>query len=217
MARIRLAGMGVQVIAVALVCLLLGSCSAGAAPPDSWQIIVPNSGVVAMHATLTYTNKVIIFDRTDFGASQIKLPNGYCRRNPRDLALKVDCTAHSVELDLATNTVRALNIFSDTWCSSGSFRADGSLLQTGGWNDGGNVVRTIGAGSTDDWKEFPGSLAANRWYASNHILPDNRVIVVGGRRAFSYEFYPKAKGEEKLYLLTVPVPSSTTLLIHPRL
>jgi hypothetical protein len=94
--------------------------------------------------------------------------------------------------------VRALNIYSDTWCSSGSFRADGSLLQTGGWNDGGNVVRTIGPGSTDDWKEFPGSLAANRWYASNHILPDNRVIVVGGRRAFSYEFYPKAKGEEKL-------------------
>lgn len=28
-------------------------------------------------------------------------------------------------------------------------------------------------------------------YASNQILPDGRIIIVGGRRAFSYEFFPK--------------------------
>ncbi|OAY65125.1 Galactose oxidase [Ananas comosus] len=42
-----------------------------------------------------------------------------------------------------------------------------------------------------DWVEDLEGLSARRWYATDHILPDGRVIVVGGRRQFSYEFVPK--------------------------
>lgn len=46
-------------------------------------------------------------------------------------------------------------------------------------------------GETCDWVEFPGLLSQRRWYATNQILPDARVFVVGGRRQFNYEFLPK--------------------------
>lgn len=51
-----------------------------------------------------------------------------------------DCTAHSAIYSPATNSIRALNIFTDTWCSSGQFRADGTLVQTGGNADGFSKV-----------------------------------------------------------------------------
>jgi len=51
-----------------------------------------------------------------------------------------DCTAHSAVLDLGTNTIRPLFIQTDTWCSSGQFNADGTLVQTGGDNDGFSKV-----------------------------------------------------------------------------
>ena len=176
-----------------LVGLLLSSCGVMGEAPDSWELAVENAGVSAMHMALTHNNKVIIFDRTDYGPSQIKLPGGYCRKDNSDLALKVDCWAHSIEYDVATNAVRPLTVQTDTWCSSGAFGSDGMLTQTGGWNDGGQSVRKILGGS--DWKEYPGALAVTRWYATNQLLPDQRQIVIGGRRQFSYEFVPRAAGE----------------------
>jgi hypothetical protein len=95
-------------------------------PVDSWEVLIENAGISAMHMTLAHTNKVIMFDRTDFGASQIRLADGFCRRDPLDKALHVDCWAHSIELDIATKTIRALTVRTDTWCSSG--RLEFSLI-----------------------------------------------------------------------------------------
>jgi hypothetical protein len=162
---------------------------------DSWELVVADAGVSAMHMTLHHTNRVIMFDRTDYGPSKIKLPGGYCRKDNKDVALKVDCWAHSINFDVASSKIRPLTVQTDTWCSSGAFQADGSLTQTGGWNDGGTSVRKIGFAGGDDWKEYPGSLAEIRWYASNQILPDGRQIVIGGRRQFNYEFVPRRAGE----------------------
>ncbi|KAK4354422.1 hypothetical protein RND71_026616 [Anisodus tanguticus] len=89
-----------------------------------------------MHMQLLNNDRVVMYDRTDFGASNISLPNGKCRNNPNDLALKVDCTAHSVEYDVSTNSIRPLMVQTDVWCSSGSATSDGTLVQTGGFNDG---------------------------------------------------------------------------------
>ncbi|KAH8939456.1 hypothetical protein BDL97_15G038200 [Sphagnum fallax] len=186
------------------------SLPGAAAAPDSWELLIQNAGVSAMHMTLAHTNKVIMFDRTDYGPSEIKLANGFCRHDPHDLALQVDCWAHSIELDLATNTIRPLTVLTDTWCSSGAWLADGVLTQTGGWNDGSTVMRTIGAGPTDDWQEFPNTLAVARWYSSDQILPDQRVIVVGGRRQFNYEFVPKnAPGLLQLGAINFPFLAQT--------
>jgi hypothetical protein len=107
-------------------------------------------------------------------------------------------------------------ILSDTWCSSGAFAANGTLVQTGGYNDGDKTIRYFAPckysnpnsrkntnKSLCDWHEESKvqRLKDRRWYASNQILPDNRIIVVGGRRAFSYEFVPKISSHEGFYRL----------------
>ncbi|XP_057821286.2 aldehyde oxidase GLOX-like [Cryptomeria japonica] len=166
--------------------------------PGRWTLLVENAGVSAMHMTTTRKNTVVMFDRTNFGPSQIQLDNGRCRDNPQDTALTHDCTAHSIEYKISTNKVRPLMIFTDTWCSSGAFTANGTLVQTGGYPDGSRDIRYFVPCSDGncDWNNSEGpKLAADRWYAANQILPDNRIIVVGGTRMFHYEFVPKAPGE----------------------
>lgn len=144
-----------------------------------------------------------MFDRTDYGPSQLKLPNGKCRNDPKDLALKVDCYAHSIEYTISDNTVRPLEVLTDTWCSSGAFLADGTFVSTGGYNDGSEAVRHFSpcSDSSCDWSESYPLMGAARWYASNQILPDGSMIVVGGRASFSYEFVPSKGGPVAFSLL----------------
>ncbi|KAK6115777.1 hypothetical protein DH2020_008046 [Rehmannia glutinosa] len=173
------------------------------AADGKWDLLHSNIGVSAMHMQLLNTDRVVIFDRTDFGRSNISLPDGKCRSDPKDAALTEDCTAHSVEYDVASNSVRPLMVLTDTWCSSGAVMADGTLLQTGGYNDGDHAIRTFTPCSSNncDWREINPGLTQRRWYATNQILPDGRQIIIGGRRQFNYEFYPKKTMAEKSYNL----------------
>lgn len=204
---------------VAFAWTLLYFCfhSVESALAGSWELLVENGGVSAMHMTLTPANTVIMFDRTDYGPSQIKLPGGKCRNDPHDLALTTDCYAHSIELDIATNAVRPLEVLTDTWCSSGAFLADGRLVSTGGWNDGGQSIRifTPCSDKACDWNELSSQLAKPRWYASNQILPDNNIIVIGGRRAFSYEYAPKSTGAINLPFLYETNEPNTENNLYP--
>lgn len=147
-----------------------------------------------MHMQLLHDNRVIMFDRTDFGQSNLSLSSGRCRFDPYDTVLHTDCTAHSILYDVATNAYRPLMVQTDTWCSSGSVLPNGTLVQSGGYNDGDHVVRTFTPCDDDqcDWIELPQHLSERRWYATNQILPDGRIIIIGGRRQFNYEFYPKS-------------------------
>ncbi|CAH9090187.1 unnamed protein product [Cuscuta epithymum] len=158
-----------------------------------WVLLHDSVGVSAMHMQLMPDNKVVIFDRTDFGASNLSLPAGKCRYN--DEVLAEDCTAHSLLYDITTNTFRPLMVRTDVWCSSGSLNANGTLIQTGGYHRGGQKIRTFTScgGGGCDWVELEQNLTIQRWYATDHILPDGRIIIVGGRRAYSYEFFPKVK------------------------
>ncbi|KAB1203723.1 Galactose oxidase [Morella rubra] len=166
-----------------------------------WRLLQKSIGITAMHMQLLNNDRVIIFDRTDFGRSNLSLPNGRCRYDPTDEALKIDCTAHSVEYNVANNSFRALFVQTDVWCSSGAVHPDGSLIQTGGFNDGERKVRVFKPCTDCDWQEIDNGLAARRWYATDHILPDGRQIIIGGRGQFNYEFYPKSGGSEQLYSL----------------
>ncbi|XWS14498.1 hypothetical protein CRYUN_Cryun35bG0014700 [Craigia yunnanensis] len=161
------------------------------AADGQWQLLQKSIGIAAMHMQLLRNDRVVMFDRTDFGPSNLPFPNGKCRNDPTDTAPKVDCTAHSAEYDVLTNKFRALTVQTDVWCSSGAIMPDGNLVQTGGFNDGERRVRVFTPCMTCDWQEIPNGLVAKRWYASNHILPDGRQIIVGGRRQFNYEFVPK--------------------------
>ncbi|KAJ9536460.1 hypothetical protein OSB04_un000368 [Centaurea solstitialis] len=174
----------------------LPPCSAAAG--GRWSVLLPTIGITAMHMQLLPNDRLVIFDRTDFGSSNISLPDGKCRADPNDKALKLDCTAHSVEYDVASNSVRPLTVLTDVWCSSGALTPDGTLVQTGGFNDGDHVVRVYRPCDKCDWEEIPFGLIQRRWYATSHILPDGRQIIIGGRRQFNYEFYPKRSQFEKL-------------------
>ncbi|KAG0578990.1 hypothetical protein M758_4G054000 [Ceratodon purpureus] len=160
------------------------------AAQDSWKTVVQNAGVEAMHMATFHTDKVVIFDRTNVGATGMKMQNGRCRDNSKDLVLKHDCWAHSVEYDSTNNRIRTLFIFTDPFCSSGAFLPDGTLQQTGGDKEGAWNIRQLGAGPNDDWRETNNFLFKRRWYATNQILPDGRIIIIGGTMQPSYEFVP---------------------------
>ncbi|XP_071705570.1 aldehyde oxidase GLOX-like [Rutidosis leptorrhynchoides] len=147
-----------------------------------------------MHMQLLHNNKVVIFDRTDFGPSNLTLPFGTpCRLN--DEFVHPDCTAHSILYDIPSNTFRPLYVQTNVWCSSGTVDATGTLVQTGGYHAGDHKIRLftpcIDNDPSCDWVELQRNLSVQRWYSSNHILPDGNIIIVGGRRAYSYEFYPR--------------------------
>ncbi|KAF5770673.1 putative glyoxal oxidase, galactose oxidase/kelch, beta-propeller [Helianthus annuus] len=93
-------------------------------------------------------------------------------------------------------------VLTDVWCSSGALMPDESLVQTSGFNDRERVVRVFDKSCCKcDWKEILSGLVNQRWYATNHVLPDGHQIVIGGRRQFNYEFYPKTMSSDKAYNL----------------
>ncbi|KAK6116471.1 hypothetical protein DH2020_049764 [Rehmannia glutinosa] len=152
---------------------------AAASGGGEWSLLQESIGVSAMHMQLLHNNKVVIFDRTDFGPSNLTLPPGQkCRNN--DEALKTDCTAHSLLYDVASNTYRPLMVQTDVWCSSGAVNSNGTLIQTGGYHSGDRKIRIFEPCDdfNCDWVELNLNLTVPRWYASDQILPDNRVIVV---------------------------------------
>ncbi|XP_057973380.1 aldehyde oxidase GLOX-like [Malania oleifera] len=168
-----------------------------------WTLLQNSIGITAMHMQLLNNDRVIIFDRTDFGHSNLSLPLGKCRRDAADMSLRVDCTAHSVKYDIESNTFRPLTVQTDIWCSSGSVAPDGRLVQAGGFNDGERRVRIFRPcfNTNCDWEEIENGLALRRWYATSHVLPDGSQIIVGGRREFSYEFLPKRDFSQSAYFL----------------
>ncbi|KAI0519106.1 hypothetical protein KFK09_006546 [Dendrobium nobile] len=166
--------------------------------PGTWELLLENAGIASMHTAVTHFGTVVLLDRTDIGPSELHLPAGHCRYDPKDRALPHgDCTAHSALFDPSTLSFRPLSILTDTWCSSGQFLPDGTLLQTGGDLDGLRRFRTFSPCAPNlpcDWRELHAPLlAVGRWYATNQILPDGSIIIVGGRAAPSVEFYPPSR------------------------
>ncbi|KAI8565494.1 hypothetical protein RHMOL_Rhmol03G0263200 [Rhododendron molle] len=169
----------------------------GVAKPDfqtnylgEWKIHCPNSGVSSMQIQLLPTNKAIMYDSSNLGPSNIKLqPPGNCRPIP-DWPGQVDCWAHAVEYDVETAEVRPLKVITNTWCSSGGLTVDGSLMSTGGADEGNRSVRILNPGKGGDFQEGENALAGARWYASQEKLEDGSFIIFGGRREFTYEYLP---------------------------
>lgn len=170
-----------------------------------WHLLLESTGVVGMHMALTYKNTVIMFDQTGAGPSSYELRRRFngsrCTRSSHDM-VDSTCYAHSVEYDIGTNTVRPLRLYTDPWCSSGSFLSNGTLLQIGGYEKGTKRIRFFRPCGSDqcDWMQSRKTLSDQRWYASSLRLPEhNRVVVVGGRRTFTYEFVPKISPGEKSF------------------
>ncbi|KZV34765.1 hypothetical protein F511_00667 [Dorcoceras hygrometricum] len=181
---------------------LLLNCAIKVLGKGKWQLLLNDTGIVAMHMALTHDNTVLMSDQTE-GESGYQLRRRYngtrCRGTRSDLQ-DSSCYAHSIEYDVIKNKIRPLNIRSDAWGSSGSILSDGTLIQTGGSGSGSRRIRYFKPCKNGqcDWREGKNVLSVNRWYASNQLLPekDERIIVMGGRGVFSYEFVPKRSNHE---------------------
>ncbi|XP_038885712.1 aldehyde oxidase GLOX1-like [Benincasa hispida] len=202
-----------QILQLAQILLLTSLSPSRADDGGRWHLLQNDIGVLPMHMQLLHSDRVVIFDRTDFGTSNLPLPDGKCRMDPDDVALKLDCTAHSLEYDVASNSFRPLMVQTDVWCSAGAAVTDGTLVQTGGFNDGDRRVRIFKPyPNGSDWEEIPLALTVRRWYPTNQILPDGRQIVIGGRRQFNYEFFPKTGGASKAYSFPFLVETNDPLI-----
>ncbi|XP_065850810.1 aldehyde oxidase GLOX1 [Euphorbia lathyris] len=156
----------------------------------AWELASDNSGVSAMHAMLIpMVDQVLMYDATIWKISKLPLPNGHCRVLDKATGEK-DCWCHSVLYDVKTSKLTPLELNTDTWCSSGGLDVEGNLVSTGGFQGGANTVRYLNRKPGADWREYPTALADRRWYSTQATLPDGRMIVVGGRDAFSYEYIP---------------------------
>ncbi|KAE9407809.1 hypothetical protein BT96DRAFT_914461 [Gymnopus androsaceus JB14] len=120
--------------------------------------------------------------------------------------------AWGAELNINTQTVRALNPTSNTWCATGSFIGNGTLVSTGGnpivitGASGLQAVRlfTPCSDETCDILEDPTRirLASPRWYPSSARISDGSMIIIGGSMVGpvfinnatvnnpTYEFFP---------------------------
>lgn len=157
-----------------------------------WKLLKRSIGISAMHMALLPNDRVIMFDRTNSGPSNITLPNQNCPNHPSHSQTSHNCYAHSVEFNPLNHSIRPLTLLTDTWCSSGALLQNGELIQSGGYKLGERVVRYLKpCGYQCDWEEDSNGLISPRWYASNQILPNGNIIVIGGRFQFSYEFIPK--------------------------
>lgn len=204
----------IMILMLLLLCVALNDGATGVAQgvfgdgrSGQWQLLLKSTGVVGMHMALTHHNTVIMFDQTGASQSGYRLRRRFrgerCARNRADL-MDSACYAHSVEYDIGGNRVRPLKIDTDPWCSSGSFLSNGTLVQVGGYGNGAKKVRMFRPCKDHqcDWRETKKSLSDRRWYASSQILPEHdRVVVVGGKGAFSYEFIPKTHSKEESYAL----------------
>ncbi|KAF3636617.1 hypothetical protein FXO37_25372 [Capsicum annuum] len=130
--------------------------------------------ISVVHIQLLRNNKVVIFDTTDFGRSNHSLPGGHYLYDPNDMVSCEDYYSHSIVYDIGSNTFWALMLQTDPWCSSGAVLPNGTLVQTGGYNDGDLIIRTLApfTGENCDWVKLTHTLIQRRWYSTNHILPD---------------------------------------------
>ena len=62
-----------------------------------------------MHLQLMPNDRIVMFDATSLGKSAIELPPDRCRLLP-NTNNTLDCYAHAIEYDIATNKVRTLKV-----------------------------------------------------------------------------------------------------------
>ncbi|RIA87692.1 Copper radical oxidase [Glomus cerebriforme] len=93
--------------------------------------------------------------------------------------------AISAEYDIDTDTVRPLDVTSDTFCSAGSWLGNGTLVHTGG--DSGDPKFAPGQQTlrffdpqVGDWVERIGLMLSKRWYPTMLPLVNGKVIIMGG-------------------------------------
>ncbi|KAK4052086.1 hypothetical protein OIV83_002380 [Microbotryomycetes sp. JL201] len=171
----------------------LAASAAYAAPADNTIEIVGESGVrdaqffgSAQQLFLGQSNKVYIVDKTERNPVSI---NGH--------------PAWATEYDYTTNTYRAMDIETNSFCAGGNVLGNGTWLNIGGNQpitygglnlpssganpydngDGGKATRRLDvcADENCDWVDDGSNyMTTRRWYPTLETLEDGTMIVIGG-------------------------------------
>ncbi|KAJ7591739.1 glyoxal oxidase N-terminus-domain-containing protein [Mycena floridula] len=178
--------------------LLLRKCLANSLSfmSGTWSLVQQGTtGVSAMQLAVVSETTAILFDKIEQNPLTI---NGH--------------VAWSSEINLSTQLVRALNPSSNTWCATGSFLGNGTMVSSGGQpvftdlgNDGRQALRFFTPCSDESCDIYEDQavvrLTSDRWYPSSVRIEDGSIIIFGGSTTFgfinsdnisnpSYEFYP---------------------------
>ncbi|KAF5372603.1 hypothetical protein D9758_005222 [Tetrapyrgos nigripes] len=181
-----------------LISVLVGSIATQAQyASGQWSLIQDgHSGVSALELAVVSETTVMIFDKVEHNPLQT---NGH--------------VAWGAELNLVTRTVRPLNPASNTWCGTGSFLSNGTMVSSAGTpvlivpvgENGLAAIRLFDP--CEDGKcdvvedQRVRRMASLRWYTSSARLEDGSVLLFGGSWDFgiinnatihnpTYEFFP---------------------------
>ncbi|GAA5864012.1 hypothetical protein JCM8547_005308 [Rhodosporidiobolus lusitaniae] len=167
----------------------LSSSTVHAAPADNTIEVVGESGVSAQQLFLGQDNKVYIVDKTE--------------RNPLNVTGKTGThPAWATQYDLDTNTYRAMDIVTNSFCAGGNVLGNGTWINIGGNQaigygglnadpltgpyqdgDGGKATRRLDVCGDDtcDWVDDGSNyMTTRRWYPTLETLEDGTMIVIGG-------------------------------------
>ncbi|KAJ7843044.1 glyoxal oxidase N-terminus-domain-containing protein [Mycena leptocephala] len=142
----------------------------------AWSLVQQGtSGVSGMQLAIVTETTAVIFDKVE--------------HNP--LMTEDGNPAWTAELNLNTHVVRPLHALSNTWCATGSFLGNGTLLSSGGnpivfLNLGQNGLQALRFftpcqdGTCDIWENSSVVRTTSpRWYPGSVRIEDGSVIIFG--------------------------------------
>ncbi|EJU01093.1 copper radical oxidase [Dacryopinax primogenitus] len=188
--------------------------------PGTFEI-VGNSGASAQQMFLGTPDRVYILDKAEGNPLQV---NGY--------------PAWGTEIDVSTNEVRGMFLYSNTFCAAGNVLANGSWVnfggnqavsyggltptgfsQTGGppYNDadGGKGVRILDPcdDQSCDWIDLP-EMTTRRWYPTIENLEDGSLIVIGGDEWGGYVNDPSQNNPTYEFFPSQGAPIGLNILLN---
>lgn len=155
--------------------------------PGTFEI-VGDSGVSAMQLFLGNDNRVYIVDKTENNPIRVGNP---------------EHAAWATEYDLDTNTLRPMDVVTNSFCAGGGVLGNGTWLNVGGnqavtWGgltassqdgnddgpyhsvDGGKAIRLLNPCQDKKCNWWETHMPTRRWYPTLENLEDGSLIIIGG-------------------------------------
>jgi hypothetical protein len=166
-----------------------------AAEEGMWELLPCDSQVLAVHAVLMHTGKVLFFAGSG---------NSVPHFNAHD--------SRSVVWDYHNGTFHRPTTPFDVFCAGQTLLADGKVLIVGGTDAYDNFVGShasyIFDPQIEEWIRLS-DMAAGRWYPSVVTLGDGRAVAASGAQAANEAYAPATNW--------TPVAATTFLPLYPHL
>ncbi|CAE6496888.1 unnamed protein product [Rhizoctonia solani] len=157
--------------------------------PGTFEI-VGDSGVSAMQLFLGTDTRVYIIDKTENNPSRVGKP---------------EHSAWATEYDVEANTIRPMDVVTNSFCAGGGVLGNGTWLNIGGnqavtWGgltassqdgnddgpyhsvDGGKAIRLLNPCEDKKCNWWETHMTTRRWYPTLENLEDGSLIIIGGNQ-----------------------------------